>query len=237
MVAVEDHRRRRRHGVRARPFHQGPGGGRSRGARGPVVARADWPWSDASATGSTSLRWTCGCPRASAPAWCARSASTVAATHTDCRLQRHHRQRRRSARPDHAGRGGLPQRVRGRAAHPAGAGAASLPRTLPAAAEPARQPGDSGGLPHRQHDHVGRHREHQPARAGHPHGEPARRSAPRSACASACPRRGPTWKPTRAWCGRSRACGMGIEFSMLDDGARTAIETFVHTHFFTNRKA
>lgn len=31
--------------------------------------------------------------------------------------------------------------------------------------------------------------------------------------------------------------GMGIEFSMLDDGARTAIESFVHSHFFTNRKA
>jgi hypothetical protein len=30
---------------------------------------------------------------------------------------------------------------------------------------------------------------------------------------------------------------MGIEFSMLDDGARTAIESFVHSHFFTNRKA
>ena len=31
--------------------------------------------------------------------------------------------------------------------------------------------------------------------------------------------------------------GMGIEFSTLDDTARTAIESFVHTHFFTNRKA
>ena len=31
--------------------------------------------------------------------------------------------------------------------------------------------------------------------------------------------------------------GMGIEFMMLDDGARTAIESFVHSHFFTNRKA
>jgi hypothetical protein len=31
--------------------------------------------------------------------------------------------------------------------------------------------------------------------------------------------------------------GMGIEFSMLDDGARTTIESFVHSHFFTNRKA
>ena len=44
----------------------------------------------------------------------------------------------------------------------------------------------------------------------------------------------PVDRPVRGW---ERRLGMGIEFSMLDDGARTAIETFVHSHFFTNRKA
>lgn len=31
--------------------------------------------------------------------------------------------------------------------------------------------------------------------------------------------------------------GMGIEFATLDDGARAAVESYVHAHFFTNRKA
>lgn len=31
--------------------------------------------------------------------------------------------------------------------------------------------------------------------------------------------------------------GMGIEFSMLDAGSQSAIDSFVHGHFFSNRKA
>jgi hypothetical protein len=31
--------------------------------------------------------------------------------------------------------------------------------------------------------------------------------------------------------------GMGIEFSVLDAASQTAIEAFVHGHFFSNRKA
>ena len=103
-------------------------------------------------------------------------------------------------------------------------------------AQSARRPGHSDSIPFRQYDRRGADAQPQSRRHRHSHHQPARHASKiKVRFRMPGSKRDIDAEGRVAW--SDRRVGMGIQFETVDPANQAVIDTFVDAHFFSNRKA